>query len=401
MPISLGGKMKRSIRDLVGLEGKRILLRTDFNLPMNKVGRITDTTRVVNELPTIRYLVERGAKVIICSHLGRPKGFDFRLSLWPIALMLMKYFPGKVQFAHKVIGEGVVEQVASMSNGSILLLENVRFYKEETENDPEFAKHLASLADIYVNDAFGVAHRKHASTFGVARLLPNAIGFLMENEINTIEEAIKNPKKPFVAIFGGAKVQDKIKVILNIAKEADAVLIGGAMAYSFLVAQGYTVGQSLINAENVSSASQILDEINAMGKRLVLPIDHIAYNFGDKKMKSFETDVLSGDMVGADIGPKTVKLFEEEISKARQVVWNGPLGKYEDDEFKAGTFKIAKAIARAKAYSIVGGGDSVSAVKQAKCDKLINHISTGGGATLKLMSGESLPGIDVIQEKYI
>ena len=393
--------MKRSIRDLVGLEGKRVLLRADFNLPMNKVGKITDTTRVVSELPTIRYLVERGAKVIICSHLGRPKGFEFRLSLWPVALILMKYFPGKVQFAHKVIGDEVAKQVESMSNGSILLLENVRFYKEETENDPEFAKQLASLADIYVNDAFGVAHRKHASTFGVARLLPNAIGFLMENEINTIEEAIKNPKKPFVAIFGGAKVQDKIKVILNIAKVADSILVGGAMAYSFLVAQGHTIGQSLINAESVSSASQILDELKIMGKRIVLPIDHIAYNLSDKKMKPFQTEVLSGDMVGADIGPKTINLFEEEIGRARQIVWNGPLGKYEDEKFKAGTFKIAKAIAKSKAYSIVGGGDSVSAVKQAKCDKLINHISTGGGASLKLMSGEDLPGIDVIQEKYI
>ena len=393
--------MKRSIRDLASVEGKRILLRADFNLPMDKVGRITDTTRLVSELPTIRYLVERGAKVIICSHLGRPKGFDFRLSLWPIALLLMKYFPGKVQFAHKVVGEKVAEQVASMSNGSILLLENVRFYKEETENDPEFAKQLASLADIYVNDAFGVAHRKHASTFGVARLLPNAIGFLMENEINSITEAIKNPRKPFVAIFGGAKVQDKIKAILNIAKSADCILIGGAMAYSFLVAQGLTVGQSLINAESVSSASQILEELSAAGKRIVLPVDHLAYNLGDKKMKPFATEILYGDMVGADIGPKTIKLFEQEIKKARQIIWNGPLGKYEDKNFQEGTFAIAKQVAKAKAYSIVGGGDSISAVKQAKCEKLINHISTGGGATLKLLGGEPLPGIDVIQEKYI
>lgn len=236
--------MKRSIRDLVNIEGKRILLRADFNLPMDKVGRFTDTTRLISELPTIRFLVERGAKVIICSHLGRPNGFDFRLSLWPIALMLMKYFPGKVQFAHKVVGDEVKEQVASLSNGSILLLENVRFYKEETENDPTFAKQLASLADIYVNDAFGVAHRKHASTYGVARLLPNAIGFLVENEINLITNALENPKSPFVAIFGGAKVEDKIKAILNILKTADTVLIGGAMAYSFMMARGQTIGRS-------------------------------------------------------------------------------------------------------------------------------------------------------------
>lgn len=393
--------MKRSIKDLASVEGKRIFLRADFNLPMDRFGRITDTTRVTSELPTIRYLVERGAKVIICSHLGRPKGFDFRLSMWPIALILMRYFPGKVQFAHKVIGQEVKARIANMSNGSILLLENVRFYKEEEENDPAFAKELASLADIYVNDAFGVAHRKHASTYGVARLLPNAIGFLMENEIQTITEAIQNPKKPFVAIFGGAKVQDKIKAILNIAKSADVILVGGAMAYSFLIARGETVGRSMANTESVAYAEQVMDELERMGKRLVLPVDHVAYTFGDRKEKTFVTEILSGEMVGADIGPKTIKLFEDEIKNARQVIWNGPLGKYEDEKFQKGTFEIAKEIAHSQAYSIVGGGDSVSAVKQAKCMRMINHISTGGGATLKLLGGENLPGIDVIQEKYL
>ncbi len=393
--------MKRSIKDLASVEGKRIFLRADFNLPMDRFGRITDTTRVTSELPTIRYLVERGAKVIICSHLGRPKGFDFRLSMWPIALILMRYFPGKVQFAHKVIGQEVKDRIANMSNGSILLLENVRFYKEEEENDPGFAKELASLADIYVNDAFGVAHRKHASTYGVARLLPNAIGFLMENEIQTITEAIQNPKKPFVAIFGGAKVQDKIKAILNIAKSADVILVGGAMAYSFLIARGETVGRSMANTESVAYAEQVMAELKEMGKRLVLPVDHVAYTFGDRKEKTFVTEILSGEMVGADIGPKTIKLFEDEIKNARQVIWNGPLGKYEDEKFQKGTFEIAKEIAHSQAYSIVGGGDSVSAVKQAKCMRMINHISTGGGATLKLLGGENLPGIDVIQEKYL
>ena len=393
--------MKRSIKDLASVEGKKIFLRADFNLPMDRFGRITDTTRVTSELPTIRYLVERGAKVIICSHLGRPKGFDFRLSMWPIALILMRYFPGKVQFAHKVIGQEVKDRIANMSNGSILLLENVRFYKEEEENDPAFAKELASLADIYVNDAFGVAHRKHASTYGVARFLPNAIGFLMENEIQTITEAIQNPKKPFVAIFGGAKVQDKIKAILNIAKSADVILVGGAMAYSFLIARGETVGRSMANTESVVYAEQVMDELERMGKRLVLPVDHVAYTFGDRKEKTFVTEILSGEMVGADIGPKTIKLFENEIKNARQVIWNGPLGKYEDEKFQKGTFEIAKEIAHSQAYSIVGGGDSVSAVKQAKCMRMINHISTGGGATLKLLGGENLPGIDVIQEKYL
>ena len=393
--------MKRSIRDLVNLEGKRVFLRADFNLPMDKVGRITDTTRVTNELPTIRYLLQRGAKVIICSHLGRPKGFDFRLSMWPISLILMKYFPGKVQFSEKIIGPQVKEQIENMSNGSILLLENVRFYKEEEANDPNFSKELASLADIYVNDAFGVAHRKHASTFGVARLLPNAIGFLMENEIKTISEAIENPKRPFVAIFGGAKVQDKIKAILNIAKSADVIMVGGAMAYSFLMAKGFTVGRSMANTESVQTAEKIIKELDEMGKRLLVPIDHVALMFGDKKEKTFVVETLSGEMVGCDIGPQTIKLFEDEIKEARQIIWNGPLGKYEDPKFQEGTFQIAKRIAHSQAYSIVGGGDSVSAVKQAKCMRMINHISTGGGATLKLLGGESLPGIEVIQEKYI
>ncbi len=393
--------MKRSIRDLVNIEGKKILLRADFNLPMDKVGRFTDTTRLTNELPTIKYLVERGARVIICSHLGRPKGFDFRLSLWPVSLMLMKYFPGKVQFAHKVVGDEVLEQANSLSNGSILLLENVRFYKEETENDPNFAKQLASLADIYVNDAFGCAHRRHASTYGVARLLPNAIGFLVENEINLITNALANPQQPFVAIFGGAKVEDKIKAITNILKTADSVLIGGAMAYSFLMAQGQTIGRSFSNLDSVKVAEEILQEANRLGKKVLLPVDHVAYNFNDKKQRPFTTDILTGDMVGSDIGPKTIKMFEKEIDGAKQVIWNGPLGKYEDDKFKKGTFEIAKAIGHSKAYSIVGGGDSVSAVKQAHCLNLINHVSTGGGATLKLLEGGTLAGIEVIQEKYI
>ncbi len=393
--------MKRSIRDLVNLKGKRVFLRTDFNLPMNKAGRISDNTRLVNELPTIRYLVDKGAKVIICSHLGRPNGFDFRLSLWPITLLLMKYFPGKVQFAHKTIGPDVQEQVASMSEGSILVLENVRFYKEETQNDPEFAKQLASLADIYVNDAFGTSHRKHASTYGVPRLLPNAVGFLIENELNIIENAIKTPKKPFVAIFGGGKVDDKIGALLNIMKVADVILIGGAMAYAFLVAEGHSVGHSLVDVDSVKVAEEVLAQAKTLNKRIVLPVDHVAYMFGDKKEKTFVTDELSGEMVGSDIGPKTINLFEREISKANQIIWNGPLGKYEDPKFQKGTFKIAKKIGKSAAYSIVGGGDSISAVKQAHCVKMINHISTGGGATLKLLEGAPLVGIDVIQEKVV
>ena len=393
--------MKRSIRDLLSLEGKRVFLRADFNMPQNKVGKISDATRLTAELPTIKFLVDKGAKVIICSHFGRPKGFDFKFSLWPVSLMLMKHFPGKVQFAHKTIGEEVKKQIECMSNGSVLLLENVRFYEEETKNDKEFAKELASLADIYVNDAFGVAHRKHASTYGVARLLPNAVGFLMENEINVITNAMENPQKPFVAIFGGAKVQDKIAAIVNILKTADTAIIGGAMAYSFLMAQGKTVGKSLCSTESVAIASEILKKAEELGKRILLPIDHVAYRESDPKQKTFVTSLLEGDMVACDIGPQSIKMFEDEIKNARQVIWNGPLGKYEEKRFQKGTFKIAEAIGESQAYSIVGGGDSVSAVKQAGCYRKINHISTGGGATLKLLEGNSLPGIDVIQERYL
>jgi phosphoglycerate kinase len=279
--------MKRSIRDLVDLKGKKILLRTDFNVPMDKVGRILDQTRITAEIPTIRYLVNQGAKVIICTHLGRPNGYEISLSLWPISLILMKYFPGKVQFSQKTVGDKVKEQIESLPDGSIILLENVRFHKEEMEDDPVFAKELASLADIYVNDAFGCCHRKHASTYGVARLLPNAIGFLVEKELNAIQDAMDHPKRPFVAIFGGFKVEDKIKVLKNMIDIADTILIGGAMAYPFLVAQWIPVGLSPSRPECVAIAEQILKDAQSKGKKIVLPVDHVAYRSDDKKIQAF------------------------------------------------------------------------------------------------------------------
>ena len=392
--------MKRSIRDLVDLEGKKILLRTDFNVPIDRVGRILDKTRINAAIPTIDYLVKKGAKVIICSHLGRPKGFDIKLSLWPISLILMKYFPGKVQFSQKTIGERVKQQIDSLSNGSILLLENTRFHQGETENDKKFAKELASLADIYVNDAFGVCHRKHASTYGASRLLPNAIGFLVENELKAIEEGMKNPSHPFVAIFGGLKVEDKIKVLSNLIDKADTILIGGAMAYPFLVAKWISVGRSPASTACVATASEILKEAEAKGKKIILPVDHIAIRY-NKPEKSFATDVLEEDMIGVDIGPKTIELFIQEIKKAKQVIWNGPLGKYEDAKFTKGTSKIAEAIAESQSYSVIGGGDSISAVNKTGKANMISHLSTGGGATMKLLEGNSLPCIEIIQEKII
>lgn len=393
--------MKRCIRDLVDLKGKRVLLRTDFNVPLDDVGRILDKTRIVAEIPTIKYLVERGAKVIICTHLGRPNGFEISLSLWQISLVLMQYFPGKVQFSEKIIGDQVKKQIESLSEGSILLLENIRFHKEETENDAAFAKELASLADIYVNDAFGVCHRKHASTYGVARLLPNAIGFLVEEEINAIQDAMTNPKSPFVAIFGGLKVEDKIKVLKNIINKADTVLIGGAMAYPFLAAKWISVGLSPCKPESVSIATEILKDAEARGKKILLPIDHIAIRMDDRKKKPFVTNILDKNMVACDIGPKTISLFESEIQKAGQVIWNGPLGKYEDPKFKNGTMAIAQIVAESKCYSIVGGGDSVSAVNKSGKANMISHLSTGGGATMKLLEGNSLPCLDVIQERIV
>ena len=393
--------MKRTIKDLVNLEGKRVLLRADFNVPMDNIGRILDRTRIEAEIPTIKYLVDRGAKVIICSHLGRPKGYDISLSLWPISLILLRYFPGKVQFSTKTVGDRVKEQINSMSNGSVLLLENTRFHEGEEKNDPTFVKQLASLADIYVNDAFGVCHRKHASTYGVARLLPNAIGFLVEKEIRVIEQAMQNSQRPFVAIFGGLKVEDKIDVLLNLLDMADTILIGGAMAYPFLVANWESVGRSPASTECVKIATEILETAKQKGKTIVLPIDHVAIRYDERKAKTFVTDKLEEDMIGCDIGPKTVELFAKYIKSAKQVIWNGPLGKYEDPKFRTGTFKIIDILSKSDCYSIVGGGDSVSAVNQSGKAELINHLSTGGGATIKLLEGHSLVCIDVIQEKIL
>ena len=393
--------MKRSIRDLVNLEGKKVLLRTDFNVPMDKLGRIIDTTKIEAEIPTIKYLVEKGAKVIICTHLGRPKGFDINLSLWPISLILLKHFPGKVQFSQKIVGERVKQQVNSLSNGSILLLENTRFHEGEEKNDLSFARELAELADIFVNDAFGVCHRKHASCYGVARLLPNAIGFLVETELKVMDQVMNNTRKPAVALFGGGKVDDKIRILLNLIDKVDTILIGGAMAYPFLVANWESVGRSPAATENVKVATEILAKAKEEGKQIILPVDHVAVRYDDVHEKPIIVDKLEEEMVGCDIGPKTIELFSKYISSAKLVIWNGPLGRYETEKFSVGTIKIANAIAKSKCYSVIGGGDSVSAVKKSGKAKMISHLSTGGGATIELLQGHSLPCIDVIQEQII
>lgn len=391
--------MIRSIKDISNLQGKRVLLRVDFNVPLDKNGKISDTTRITNELPTIKYLIDKGAKVIICSHLGRPEGYNIRLSLWPISLILLRKFPGKVMFSQKTIGPEVKRQIEDMNDGTMLLLENVRFHSEEEEGDKKFARELASLADIYVNDAFGVAHRKHASNYGVAKLLPNAIGFLVEKEVRAISNALESPKHPFLAIFGGFKIDDKIKAIYNIMERADTLIIGGAMAYPFLMAKNQSVGKAVISGEAVETAKQILTKAEELGKQILLPIDHKVVKTESDNEKPMVVTEIPKEAIGFDIGPKSIALFKTYIAKAKQIIWNGPQGKYEDERFRTGTLEIAKAVAKSRAYSIAGGGDTISAIAQSGVEKKIGHISTGGGVTLKLLEGTSLPALEVIQER--
>ena len=388
--------MKKTIRDFKKKKKKRVLLRCDFNVPLDNYGDILDDTRISAEIPTIKYLADHGAKVIVCSHLGRPKSsYDKYLSLFPVAVYLMKVFPNRVRFSRSPAGKEAEAEVAKLKEGEILLLENVRFLEGEEINNPKVVQELCKLADIYVNDAFGVTHRKHASTYGVAVKLPNAIGFLVEKELNVFENAFKSPKHPFVAIFGGAKVDDKINLINNVMDKADTIIIGGGMAYTFLQAQGKKIGKSIVSLDKVDDAQAILDAAKAKGIKIMLPVDHVVLD-GDKVVK---TQKLDGNMVGLDIGNASIKLFTKEILNARQIVWNGPVGKYEDARFKKGTMKIAKAVAKADAYSIVGGGDSVSAVKASGFADRIGHLSTGGGASMKLMEGKPLPAIEIIDNK--
>ncbi len=391
--------MKRSVKDLVNLKGKVILLRADFNVPLDGAGRIMDLNRVNESIPTIKYLIGQGAKVVILSHLGRPKGYEIRASLWQISLILMKRLNTKVYFSNKVIGPEVKERIRSMKNGDVLLLENVRFYEEETACDMKFAREIASYGDLYVNDAFGCSHRKHASTYGLARVLPNAVGLLVEKETMVLTDAMENPKRPFVAIIGGVKVPDKIKILKKFVDVADTILIGGAMAYTFMLAKGIAVGESLTYLDCVQVASDILQYAKDKGKKILLPIDHVIVHKNAQRQRKVVVDNMEEDMMGMDIGPKTIKMFGEEIARAGQIIWNGPMGLYEQDKFKEGTLKLAEVVANSKAYSIVGGGDSVSAIKLAKCEDKINFLSTGGGATLKFIEDGSLCCIDVIQEK--
>lgn len=393
--------MKKTITDLGELQGKRVFLRLDFNVPLDENGNITDDTRITAALPTIKYLLMQGARIIICSHLGRPKGQRKEsLSLVPVAKALINYLPlTKIKFSYHAIGQKAEEMANDLKNGEILLLENIRFYPEEEKNDLIFAKKLARLADVYITDAFGASHRHHASVESLARLLPNAVGFLMGKEVNTILGVMETATRPFVAVLGGAKVADKIYVVLNLLKKADAILIGGGMAYTFLKALGYEVGQSLVEEDKVELAREILKEAEKYNKQIYLPVDHkCAPSFAtNAKPQIVKTPDIPKHLIGMDLGPKTIKLYTKIIAEARTVIWNGPMGVFEFDAFSEGTNKIAKAVAKVKGTKIVGGGDSIASIKNLKLEKNITHISTGGGASLQLLQGDLLPGVEVIE----
>ncbi len=393
--------MKKMLTDL-DLKNKRVLLRVDFNVPLDDNGYIVDDTRIYEAMPTIRYILKQGAKLIICSHLGRPNGeYNPKYSMFPVAQQLIKYLINRVYFAVDVVGPDAMEKAKNLKPGEVLLLENLRFCKEEEADDLFFARKLASMADIYIDDAFGVVHRKHASIHRVAKMLPNAMGFLMGKEINAITSAMNNPDRPFVAILGGAKVSDKIAVIKNLLPKADTILIGGAMAFTFLKAEGYNVGTSIIDEEKLEIAKNTLDEAKALGKTILLPVDVVCTEVYSPSARGtvYPVDKIPEDMMGLDIGPETIKLFSKVIKEAHTVIWNGPVGVFEFDSFADGTKKIAKALTKVNGTTIVGGGDTAAAIHEFGYEDYITHISTGGGASLKLLEGADLPGLDVLDDK--
>jgi len=387
--------------DKIELKGKRTFIRVDFNVPLNEKNEITDDTRIVLSLPTIRFVMEAGGKIILASHMGRPKGKkDPKLSLAPVAERLSQLLKRKVTLATDCIGEEVQKQIEGMKEGEVILLENLRFHPEEEKNDSTFSKELSSLCDVYINDAFGAAHRAHASTEGMTRYVKAvAAGFLMMNEIDSLEKALMNPQKPYVAILGGAKVSDKIGVIQNLLDKVTTLLVGGGMAYTFLKAKGFGVGKSLVEEDQIGFSLKLLER--AKGKvKFILPSDHIAAEQmnAQAKRRVVKNEEIPSDWGCFDIGPETVKMFSEEIKSAKTIVWNGPMGVFEIEAFSQGTFAIAQAIANSSAFSIVGGGDSVAAVNKAGVAEKISHISTGGGASLEFLEGKKLPGIEALRK---
>ncbi len=386
----------------VDVRGKRVLMRVDFNVPINENGEITDDKRIKAALPSIQHLIDNEAKVVLMSHFGRPKGKVVdSMKMDPIGIRLGELLGKSITKLDDCIGATVESAVKNMVNGDIILLENLRFHKEEEANDVEFAKQLASLGELYVNDAFGTAHRAHASTAGVAEYLPAVAGFLMEKELKFLGQAVGKPRRPFVAILGGAKVQDKIRVIESLLNKVDTLIIGGGMAYTFLQAQGYEIGKSLLDAERVNFCKEILKQAKDKNVEILLPIDVVvADSFAaDAKSKTTAADSIPSDWQGLDIGPKTIALFNEAITKAATVVWNGPMGVFEWSQFATGTNEIANAMANSDAITIIGGGDSAAAVEQAGLADKITHVSTGGGASLEFLEGRELPGVAVLNDK--
>lgn len=394
--------MKKTVRD-IEVSGKKVLVRCDFNVPM-KDGEITDDIRITSALPTIKYLVENGAKVILMSHMGRPKGeAKPEYSLKPVADRLSQLLAKDVVFAASdvVVDDSVKAAAEALEEGQVMLLENVRYRKEETKNEEPFTGQLASLGEIFVNDAFGTAHRAHCSTAGLAEYMPSVSGFLIEKEVKFLGDALENPERPFVAIMGGAKVGDKIPVIENLLKKVDCLIVGGGMSYTFFKAMGYEIGTSILDEESLGLASELMQKAEQAGVKLLLPVDTVcAKEFSNDSEKAvFDRDKIPADMMGMDIGPKTIDLYKEAIADAKTVVWNGPCGVFEMSNFAEGTKSIAKALADSDAVTIIGGGDSAAAVEQFGYAGEMTHISTGGGASLEFLEGKALPGIECLEEK--
>ena len=392
---------KKTVKD-IEIKGKKVLARCDFNVPMDENKKITDNRRIVSALPTIKYLLENNCAVILCSHLGRPKGeFKPEFSLKPVAEELSKLLGKEVKMAKDVIGEDAEEKAKNLKQGEVMLLENVRFHREETDNDPEFAKKLASFAEVFVNDAFGTAHRAHASTEGVAHYLPAVSGFLIEKELKFLGEALENPERPFVAILGGAKVSDKIGVIDSLLEKVDTLIIGGGMSYTFIKAQGYEIGKSLCEDDKLDLAREIMEKAKQKNVKLMLPIDTVVGKEFDKdtEMKTVPSTEIPAEWEGLDIGEETRRAYTEELQKAKTVIWNGPLGVFEFPRFAVGTNTIAEELSKINATTIIGGGDSASAVEKAGLADKMTHISTGGGASLEFLEGKKLPGIECLLNK--
>lgn len=397
---------KKSIRDIPKkeLSQKKVLVRVDFNVPQDEDSNITDDSRIRGALPTINLLREAKAKIILISHLGRPKGkVKDELRLTPIAKRLSELIGQTVKKVDDCIGEEVEKAIEGLNEGEVALLENVRFYKEETDNDEQFSKKLANLAEIYVNDAFGTAHRAHASTVGVAEFLPAYAGLLIEKELVVMGQTLDNPKRPFLAIIGGAKVSTKIGVLKNLLSKVDSLIIAGGMAYTFYKAQGYEIGKSLLEEEGLDLAKAFLAQVQSSKKTVLFPVDVIiADNFrNDAQTKTVNYKEIQPGWQGLDIGPESIKLFQEEIKKAKTIVWNGPVGVFEMDIFAKGTKLLAQSIAQSEAISIIGGGDSAAAIEKFGLSEKMTHISTGGGASLEFMEGKELPGIKVLQDKVL